>query len=59
MWGLKLLPYTLIWILFTLIYMIMPNTRVRFDGALLAGVIAGSAYQAVSSGLHPLSDHRV
>ncbi|MFO7712833.1 YihY/virulence factor BrkB family protein [Desulfosarcina sp.] len=47
--GLKLLPYTLIWILFTLIYMVMPNTRVRFDGALLAGVIAGSAYQAVQA----------
>ncbi len=47
--GLKLLPYTLIWVLFTLIYMIMPNTRVRFDGALLAGVIAGSAYQVVQA----------
>ncbi|WP_054692847.1 YihY/virulence factor BrkB family protein [Desulfosarcina cetonica] len=43
--GLKLLPFTLIWILFTLVYLIMPNTRVRFDGALLAGVIAGTAYQ--------------
>jgi membrane protein len=48
--GLKVLPYTLIWILFTLTYMIMPNTRVRFDGALLAGVIAGSAYQIVQAG---------
>ncbi|BBO90785.1 YihY/virulence factor BrkB family protein [Desulfosarcina ovata] len=47
--GLKLLPFTLIWILFTLVYMIMPNTRVRFDGALLAGVIAGTAYQAVQA----------
>ena len=47
--GLKLLPFTLIWILFTLIYMIMPNTRVRFDGALLAGIIAGTAYQAVQA----------
>ena len=47
--GLKLLPFTLIWILFTLVYIIMPNTRVRFDGALLAGVIAGSAYQAVQA----------
>jgi membrane protein len=47
--GLKLLPFTLIWVLFTLIYMIMPNTRVRFDGALLAGVIAGSAYQVVQA----------
>ena len=47
--GLKLLPYTLVWVLFTLTYIIMPNTRVRFDGALLAGVIAGSAYQAVQA----------
>ena len=47
--GLKLLPFTLIWILFTLVYMIMPNTRVRFDGAILAGVIAGTAYQAVQA----------
>ena len=47
--GLKLLPYALIWVLFTLIYMIMPNTRVRFDGALLAGVIAGSAYQVIQA----------
>ncbi len=45
--GLKLLPYALIWVLFTMVYIIMPNTRVRFDGALLAGVIAGSAYQVV------------
>jgi membrane protein len=47
--GLKLLPYILIWVLFTLIYMVMPNTRVRFASALLAGVIAGSAYQAVQA----------
>ena len=47
--GLKLLPFTLIWTLFTLVYVIMPNTRVRFDGALLAGVVAGSAYQAVQA----------
>ena len=47
--GLKLLPYSLIWVLFTLIYLIMPNTRVRFDGALLAGVIAGSTYQVVQA----------
>lgn len=47
--GLKLLPYALIWVLFTLTYMIMPNTRVRFDGALLAGVIAGTAYQVIQA----------
>lgn len=47
--GLKFLPYALIWVLFTLIYIIMPNTRVRFDGALVAGIVAGSAYQAVQA----------
>ncbi len=47
--GLKLLPYLLIWVLFTLVYIIMPNTRVPFSSALLAGVIAGSAYQVVQA----------
>ncbi len=47
--GLQFLPFTLIWLLFTLIYIIMPNTRVRFDGALLAGVVAGSAYQILQA----------
>jgi membrane protein len=46
---LKLLPYAIIWVLFTLVYLIMPNTRVRFDGAMLAGVIAGSTYQIVQA----------
>jgi membrane protein len=36
--GLKLLPYVLMWLLFTLIYIIMPNTRVRPRSGLLAGV---------------------
>jgi membrane protein len=47
--GLKLLPYTLIWVLFTLVYIIMPNTHVPFNCALLAGVVAGSAYQIVQA----------
>ncbi|HSO21080.1 MAG TPA: YihY/virulence factor BrkB family protein, partial [Desulfosarcina sp.] len=47
--GLKLLPYGLIWVLFTLTYMIMPNTRVRFDAALLAGVAAGTTYQVIQA----------
>ncbi len=44
---LKLLPYGLIWILFTIIYMLMPNTKVRFVSAFLAGVVAGTTYQIV------------
>jgi membrane protein len=44
---LRLLPYTLIWGLFTFVYIFMPNTRVRLSSALLAGIIAGTIYEAV------------
>jgi membrane protein len=43
--GLRLLPYCLIWLLFTLVYLLMPNTRVKPLSALAAGVVAGSIYQ--------------
>jgi membrane protein len=42
---LKLLPFGLIWLLFILIYMVMPNTQVRFSSALTSGIIAGTVYQ--------------
>lgn len=42
---LSLLPYTVLWILFTLIYMIMPNTKVKLKSAVLAGIIAGTLFQ--------------
>ncbi len=41
---LNFLPYCVMWILFTFVYMFMPNNRVRFTSALLAGIIAGTAY---------------
>ncbi len=47
----KLIPYVLVWILFTLIYIVMPNTRVKFRSALLAGIVAGSGY-AILQGLY-------
>ena len=47
---LKLLPYGLIWLLFTIMYMLMPNTRVRFLPGLVAGVFAGTAYQIAQWG---------
>ena len=43
--GLKLLSMTLVWLLFTLLYVIMPNTRVRIISGFIGGIIAGSAYQ--------------
>lgn len=44
---LKLLPYTLMWILFTFLYIFMPNTKVRFSAGLLAGIITGTIFQIV------------
>jgi membrane protein len=42
---LNLLPYCVIWILFTFVYMFMPNTRIRFGSGLFAGIVAGTLYQ--------------
>ncbi len=38
------LPYTIIWILFTLFYLIVPNANVKLSAAALAGVISGTVY---------------
>ena len=47
LFALKLLPYSVLWGLFTFIYMFMPNTRVRFSSALTAGILAGTIFQVV------------
>ena len=46
----KLVPYMSIWILFTLLYMVMPNTKVKFRSALIAGIIAGTLFQLAQWG---------
>jgi membrane protein len=43
--GLKILPFLLIWVLFSFLYILIPNTRVKFGAGILAGVIAGTLYQ--------------
>jgi membrane protein len=43
----RLLPYLLIWIVLTLVYIVMPNTSVKFSAALFAGIIAGTVFQLV------------
>ncbi|MBR2358640.1 MAG: YihY/virulence factor BrkB family protein [Lentisphaeria bacterium] len=48
--GIQCVPYLLAWMLFTFIYIFLPNTRVRFSAALFGGVIAGSIYQLLQSG---------
>ncbi len=45
--SLKLIPYGLTWILFSMVYMLMPNTRVRFISGVWGGVAAGTIYQLV------------
>jgi len=42
---LKLLPFCVIWTLFTFIYIFMPNTKVNLGSGFLAGVVAGTMYQ--------------
>ncbi len=39
------LPHAVLWIAFTAMYLIMPNTRVRFFPALAAGVLCGSIWE--------------
>jgi len=41
------IPYVLIWLLLTVIYMVMPNTKVNIIPAFTAGVIAGTAFVIV------------
>ena len=41
----KLLPYTVIWFLFTFMYVFMPNTKVQLKSAMWGGILAGTIYQ--------------
>ncbi len=43
----SLAPYLLVWILFIFIYMTIPNTKVKFRSALIAGIIAGTLFQII------------
>ena len=47
---LKFLPYFLIWTLFTVIYILMPHTKVNMRSGLLGGIVAGTIYQIVQWG---------
>ena len=41
----KLLPYTVIWFLFSFMYVFMPNTKVQLKSAIWGGILAGTIYQ--------------
>jgi membrane protein len=42
---LKLSPYFLSWVLFTFLYLFMPNARVYLRSGIIAGILAGTAFQ--------------
>jgi len=44
---LGLSPYVVFWLLLTMVYMIMPNTKVKFKSAFIAGVVSGSLFVVV------------
>ncbi len=41
----KTMPYVVYWVLFTVIFIIIPNTKVKFSHALFAGIVTGTAFQ--------------
>jgi membrane protein len=43
----KVLPYGVLWLAFTFIYVFMPNTKVELKSALWGGILAGTIYQLV------------
>lgn len=42
-----LLSFVVIWAIFTFIYIVMPNVGVKFKSAVIGGLVAGIAWQAV------------
>jgi len=43
-WVFKWVPFIIIIIVFTLVYMVIPNTKVKFQNALIAGAVAGTGF---------------
>jgi len=44
---LNILPFCVMWVLFTFLYIFLPNTKVNFKSGLLGGIIGGTMYQLV------------
>lgn len=42
----RLIPFVLTWLMFTGLYIFMPNTKVKLKHALISGILAGTAHQA-------------
>lgn len=46
----RFLPYVFVWLMFTGIYLFMPNTRIRFSAAAVGAIIAGTLWQIAGVG---------
>jgi membrane protein len=44
---LKLFPYCIVWVLFSFIYIFMPNAKINLRSGVLAGIVAGTIFQVV------------
>jgi membrane protein len=42
---LKLLPFCSLWVVFSFIFIFMPNTKVKLSSGILAGIVAGTIFQ--------------
>jgi membrane protein len=42
--GFWLLSFSIIWVVFTLLYIVLPNTKVKFRSAVYGGIIAGTTF---------------
>jgi len=45
LFGLKILPFCSVWLLFSFLLLFMPNTRVKLKSGILAGIVAGTIFQ--------------
>jgi len=45
--SLRLLPFIALWVLFSFIYVIIPNTRVSIKSGIIGGIVGGTIYQVV------------
>ncbi|MBU1087803.1 MAG: YihY family inner membrane protein [Candidatus Omnitrophica bacterium] len=43
--SLKILPFIVIWVLFSFIYVFMPNTKVYLKSAFVGGIVGGTLFQ--------------
>lgn len=46
-YGLSLLPLLLLWLLFSIIYILIPNTKISLKSGILSGIVTGTVFQLV------------